>query len=249
LKQAKVEGNTLDLAPCGQLERKHYEAVNKALVLLGGKWNRGAKKHLFDKPVSEVLAEALGEGEILDKKKEFQFFETPTALADHMAELLDAEPRQFILEPSAGRGNLVDAVVQKAGGDLDFCLIEIQHDLCEDLRKEYREFVVMEMDFLTAKSFGKGSQLFDRIIMNPPFTNGQDIAHVRHAYDYLKPGGKMVAILSPAWEFNTQKKFKEFRKWIESLVLDKITVEQLPAGTFSESGTEVRAVLIKIEKD
>ncbi len=30
---------------------------------------------------------------------------------------------------------------------------------------------------------------FDRALMNPPFENGQDIAHVRHAFQVLKPGG------------------------------------------------------------
>jgi hypothetical protein len=36
---AKIENNIVKLT-CGQLDRKTYEAVNKVLVDLGGKWNR-----------------------------------------------------------------------------------------------------------------------------------------------------------------------------------------------------------------
>ena len=36
---------------------------------------------------------------------------------------------------------------------------------------------------------------YDRIIMNPPFSNRQDAEHVRHAYDLLKPNGRIVAIM------------------------------------------------------
>ena len=35
---------------------------------------------------------------------------------------------------------------------------------------------------------------FDRIVMNPPFTNGDDIKHIMHALKMLKPGGRLVAI-------------------------------------------------------
>ena len=32
--------------------------------------------------------------------------------------------------------------------------------------------------------------------MNPPFENGRDIDHVTHALSLLKPGGRLVAIMS-----------------------------------------------------
>lgn len=42
-----VDRNTYFLPP-GQLERTTYEAVNKCLVKLVGKWNRKVKGHVFD---------------------------------------------------------------------------------------------------------------------------------------------------------------------------------------------------------
>ena len=35
---------------------------------------------------------------------------------------------------------------------------------------------------------------FDRIVMNPPFANADDIKHIMHALKMLKPGGRLVAI-------------------------------------------------------
>ena len=35
---------------------------------------------------------------------------------------------------------------------------------------------------------------YDRIIMNPPFSDGRDIQHVQHAYNLLRPGGRIGAI-------------------------------------------------------
>ena len=45
LQRCSYDGNTLRMA---QMDRKLYERVNKILVLLGGKWNRGQKAHIFD---------------------------------------------------------------------------------------------------------------------------------------------------------------------------------------------------------
>ena len=54
-----VEGNTLFL-PDRQLDRPTYQAVNKVLVNIGGKWNRKAKGHVFtDGDPAELLPQFL----------------------------------------------------------------------------------------------------------------------------------------------------------------------------------------------
>jgi hypothetical protein len=37
---------------------------------------------------------------------------------------------------------------------------------------------------------------FDRVVMNPPFDHGADIKHVEHARKFLKPGGRLVAVVA-----------------------------------------------------
>ena len=88
-----------------------------------------------------------------------------------------------------------------------------------------------------------GHGTYDSIIMNPPFTQGQDCEHVRHAFKFLRLGGRLVSVMTPAWQTNATKKFKAFREWLANL---NFSVEVLPSGTFSESGTEVNAVILTI---
>jgi hypothetical protein len=56
--ESRIEGMSLFLPP-KQLERKLYESVNKALVALGGKWNKKAKAHLFDHNPTDDIEAAL----------------------------------------------------------------------------------------------------------------------------------------------------------------------------------------------
>jgi type I restriction-modification system DNA methylase subunit len=87
---------------------------------------------------------------------------------------------------------------------------------------------------------------FDRIIANPPFRNGQDVDHVRHMYGLLKPGGVLVTVMSPAWQYRADRKYADFRAWLERLDHE---VENLPEGTFKTSGTNVRALLVTIRNE
>jgi 16S rRNA G1207 methylase RsmC len=73
-------------------------------------------------------------------------------------------------------------------------------------------------------------------VMNPPFQNGADVLHVRHALNKLKAGGKLVAIVAGG---------PKQKACLEPLA---DFWEELPDGTFSEQGTQVRTVLLVIEK-
>lgn len=90
---------------------------------------------------------------------------------------------------------------------------------------------------------------YDRILMNPPFSDGRAAQHVRHAYDLLKPGGRLVAIVDEGVFFRSDKKTKAFREW-----LDEVggTDEKLAEGTFLDSSlpvnTGVNARMVVINK-
>lgn len=75
--------------------------------------------------------------------------------------------------------------------------------------------------------------------------DGQDIEHVRHAYNFLKDEGRLVAVTSPAWQYRENGKFKAFRDWLSELPHD---VDEVPAGAFKSSGTEIRTLIITIRK-
>lgn len=90
---------------------------------------------------------------------------------------------------------------------------------------------------------------YDRIVMNPPFSKGRDITHVRHAYDLLRPGGRLVAIIGEGAFFHSNKNAESFRTWLDDL---GATSERLPEGSFMDPAlpvnTGVNARLVVIEK-
>ncbi len=167
---------------------------------------------------------------------DFELFETPVQLAEDMALLAEVGTRDLVLEPQAGPGRIVRAVNET--GATVVCN-EAQPHLCDALRAAGYDTTVG--NFLTMEPQPK----FDAVVMNPPFSHGQDAAHIRHAWEFLKPGGRLVAIASRGVEFRSERRYERFREWLTSV---GGTVTILPDGTFSESGTNVATVLIKAVK-
>ena len=83
--------------PKEQLDRKIYLAVNKCLGVMGGKWDRKEKGHIFENYPIDIFENMLLTGEVEDIKKEFQFFETPKELADKMVKMAKLNKQDIIL--------------------------------------------------------------------------------------------------------------------------------------------------------
>lgn len=167
------------------------------------------------------------------------YFPTPKPVVDELIELADIEPGMSALEPSAGKGNIADEL-KEAGADVD--VIEIYQPLREIL--EAKGYNVVGHNFLAFND-----KQYDRIVMNPPFEKGQDIDHVLHAFELLKPGGKVVAIMSEGPFFRSDKKANEFRDWLDE---NEGTSEKLPDKSFtgkdSERQTGVAARIVVLDK-
>lgn len=86
---------------------------------------------------------------------------------------------------------------------------------------------------------------YDAVLMNPPFEDGQDGEHVQRAFQFLKPGGKLVAITGEGIFSRSDKKAKAFRDWLESV---DGTSEKLPEGSFKSAfrptGVATRIVVV-----
>ena len=83
--------------------------------------------------------------------------------------------------------------------------------------------------------------------MNPPFDLQRDIDHVHPAFKFLRPGGKLVAIMSAGTEFRENKKAVTFRKLVAT---HGGRFRDLPAGSFKDSGTgtNVNTVVLTMTK-
>jgi tRNA1(Val) A37 N6-methylase TrmN6 len=112
-----------------------------------------------------------------------QLFPTPRALAERVAKIADVKPGHRVLEPSAGTGALLGAI----GGRMfahnpeagAVSAVEINQSLADRLRQEFPLTHVICDDFLKCNG---DLGAFDRIVMNPPFANADDIKHIKHAF-------------------------------------------------------------------
>jgi hypothetical protein len=66
--------------------------------------------------------------------------------------------------------------------------------------------------------------------MNPPFYGKHYVKHVLHALKFLKPGGKLTAILPASARYD--------HKLLDGRWSD------LPVGSFSESGTNINTTVL-----
>jgi type I restriction-modification system DNA methylase subunit len=234
LSNAIVNGNSLKLN--GQLSRPLYVAVNKVLEIAGGTWNRKAQAHLFEGDASEIMDQIILTGKVLDKKQELGFFPTPLPIVNRLIELAEINNGDNILEPSAGNGAIVRELKKM------FPLNRIVAVEIDESRTELMNLLISRVhygDFLDLRSVSNDTGMFDRIVMNPPF--GKNIApvHVLHATTFLKPNGRLVAVMPSSVTFRTDSLNKAIRA-------DADSIETLPEGSFVESGTNVNTVIVTL---
>lgn len=137
-------------------------------------------------------------------EKNKDFYPTPKNIIDKMLDDLDLSMIHTVLEPSAGKGDIVEAVKkleetkstwhQKYNLNID--CIEKDSDLRHILKgKDYR---VVYDDFLTYNTMKE----YDVIIMNPPFSNG--CKHLLKALEMQKRnGGAIICLLNAETLKNT----------------------------------------------
>lgn len=217
----------------GVTDRKLYERTNKALMAMGGKWNRKAGGHVFEHDPRPHVEGLIDNGSLTVERD--GFFETPPHIVEQMLQLADLRAGMTVLEPSAGKGAIARKMLDYG---IELYVIEKNEQRAKWLFDQGYE--VIGRDFLEF-DFNK----FDRIVMNPPFEEGQDITHIQHAHSLLKPGGTLVSIMSEGPFFRSDTRSKDFRQWLE----DKDgETERLPANTFKESGTGVNSRIIVISR-
>lgn len=232
LREGRLDGQAFYL-PARQLERKLYERVNKALALAGGKWNTSKKAHVFVKDPQIKLGDAIATGTIVNDKKRLQAFYTPKALAQFVAMEASVEGH-VVLEPSAGEGALADAC--RISEAKQVRCFEIDPDACRIL--ENKGYQVLCTDFLKQRPLA----IYTRVVMNPPFANDQDIAHVEHALQWVMRKFILVALMGGN---QSRTKFQDLIARLRSQGRE-YQITPIPAGAFKESGTMIETIMLRI---
>ena len=163
------------------------------------------------------------------------FFPTPANVIKKMIQGEDMQ-NNTILEPSAGKGDIVD-YLQDLGGNVIAC--ENNEDLRVILESKCR---VIESDFL--KLTGDKISHIDYIVMNPPFSADEN--HILHAYEIAPAGCKIIALCNYSTIANPHT---NSRKQLVSIIENLGTVENLgDCFKDAERKTGVEIGLIRIQK-
>lgn len=235
LERSHIQGAELRLPP-SQLDRATYAAVNKVIEAAGGKWNRKSKAHVFEGDAVDTIDPILLTGEYTRTKQDFGQFDTPEDVAIDVVRRAAIEPAMHVLEPSAGMGNLVDPC-ERAGARVEAFEADAKRlHSCKE--RCILAGGIRLSDFLSSKP----EPVFDRVVMNPPFAKRADIAHVLHAARFLKPDGKIVAIMSASVTFRSDSMAEDFRAFINAR---GARFCHLPSGSFKASGTMANAVVVE----
>jgi hypothetical protein len=165
------------------------------------------------------------------------FFPTPEAVVNRMIDEANINESDYIIEPSAGLGHIADKIKESYPNNI-LNVVECVSSLRDALE-------IKGHSLLQTRDFLEVQQSYDKIIMNPPFENCQDIRHVMHAYSLLNEGGRIVAIMSEGPFFRSQKMDVEFRNWLESVggYSEKLPEKSFESA-FRPTGVNTRLVII-----
>lgn len=239
LKHCTLEGNVLKL-PQVQFNRKSYAEAKKWIEEAGGSW-QGGKMQGFTFPFNaDRVFSILHEGKRCNLQQDFQFFATPPEVADWLVMLANGiHEDEKVLEPSAGTGAIIDAI-HRSCKDVVVDCFELMPENKELLSKK-NNIKILGDDFTTYTL-----DLYDKIIANPPFSNNQNVKHVKRMYEHLKEGGIVAAIMSCHWKIAREKECVDFRKWLEDVGGKIYDIE---GGAFQTSGTGIETTAVIITKN
>jgi Domain of unknown function (DUF4942)/Uncharacterised methyltransferase family (DUF6094) len=153
--------------------------------------------------------------------KDLQYYPTPTPIVERIVESLYGLKAQRILEPSCGCGRFLDAL-RGAGANV----FGIEYDAERANTARGKGHKVLTANFLETVPTAD----YDRVVMNPPFYGKHYAKHVKHAMEFLKPEGTLTAILPATARYDHG-------------LLDG-RWEDLPVGSFSESGTNINTTVL-----
>lgn len=214
-----------------------YKKVSSWLEEAGGQWHVGRQAHVFSTDPSPKLNQMIHAG-VWYTRKDFEFFWTPPAEVAELVRALDLDPGMQVMEPEAGHGAIAMAMAEVVG---------IENVRCYELMPENVAHLThlgfninAAQDFLSVQP----EPVMDAVAMNPPFSGGRDIAHVLHAVKFLKPGGRLAAIMSPTWLQADTRKAESFRNFLSE---HGAQVTKIDAGTFKDAGTNIETVRIVLK--
>ena len=230
---------------------KEYDELVWAFRVIGGTWSEQQGGFVFASDPTQAIKTLLEKGEYIispeeQTREDVQFYETTEKDAAFLASLANLQSGDVVLEPSAGHGRLLATFPE----DVSAIVVEFLQENYEVLVEKHRngEFRTKEITFYHGDFLAVNGLKYNKVVMNPPFSNFQDLRHVVHAYSMLEVGGTLVAIIGSNSMIRSQYN-KEAGEYVKILRTAKsFELIPLPSCSFVESGTTVDTVIIKLVK-
>lgn len=173
------------------------------------------------------------------------FYPTPKNIIDKMLSGVDLSRVNNVLEPSAGNGDIVEALMENAKKDyhrdrsLDIDCIEPDKNLQHILKG--KDFRVVHDDFLTYDTMKE----YNLIVMNPPFSNG--CKHLLKALGMQeRNGGAVICLLNAETLKNPYTNERmDLKRKLEEYNADIEYIQDAFLGAERTTGVEV--ALIKVQ--
>lgn len=150
----------------------------------------GFNNYTVSSPTFRALNPAVRQAIDLGVVRRHNFVPTPPAIADIMIKKADIQPNDRILEPSAGQGHIIERI-HKIFHYFNVIDAVEKHPVLSDILRSLQKVRVVGTDIM---DYSPG-QIYDKIIMNPPFNSGNPIRHGVHCFGLLKPGGTLVTVV------------------------------------------------------
>ncbi|MBK9488788.1 MAG: DUF4942 domain-containing protein [Haliscomenobacter sp.] len=166
-----------------------------------------------------------------------EFFPTPAWLTEEMLSLVNLRSVHSILEPSAGKGDIIEVIRSKMHRPRIYCC-EIDPELQMILNG--KGVTILNDDFL---SFTAQGYYFDLVVMNPPFSQGAQ--HLLHAWNIISEG-EILCLLNAE---TIRNPYSEERQLLTKLIADSGQVLFYPrAFADAERQTPVDVALVHLRK-
>lgn len=169
------------------------------------------------------------------------FYPTPKEVVFKMIEPFKKEiNKRYVLEPSAGSGNILDVITGITIGVDKKRIYCIEQDPELTYILQQKGYKLVGNDFLNYKP----QYMFDLILLNPPFSNGAE--HLLHAWDILE-SGDIVCLLNAETILNP---YTQSRDLLAKIIEDNGSVEMLgPCFNTSERKTNVNIAMVRLHKE
>lgn len=232
-----LDGARLVLPNNVTFDPRSYQMLKKALLNAGGSYHDSSFHFDDDDSASEALSRLL-QGENINIKKTLQYYPTTDTAGDRLLAGVDFTGK-VVFEPSAGEGYLVKRALEI--GAKRVLAVEIYTKFHTALEQAGAELIGSNIfDVNACDLLG-----VDVVVMNPPFSGGQDVKHVQHVLSILPPHVEVHAIMSGSVLENSNCIYEDFRAFMDKYGVEP---ERLEAGAFKESGTMVKTCIVRIPR-